>query len=78
MHSSHLAENNGHEEEVEQQRLGQMAVVEGEKEDGEEDGDILVGGTAVAGTKQLQASYCDHQSANPGTARIKPLRQETF
>lgn len=66
IYSSHLAENDGHEEEVEQQRLGQMAVVEGEEEDGEEDRHILVGRTAVGGTKQLQARHRDHQSADPG------------
>lgn len=66
MYSSHLAENDGHDEEVEQQRLGQMAVVEGEEEDGEEDCHILVGGTAVGGTQQLQACHGDHQSAHPG------------
>lgn len=66
IYSSHLAENNGHEEEVEQQRLWQMTVVEGEEEEGEEDGHILVGGTAVGGTEQLQACHCDHQSAHPG------------
>lgn len=43
-----------------------MAVVEGEEEDGEEDGHVLVGGTAVGGTEQLQARHCDHQSAYPG------------
>lgn len=64
--SSHLAENDGHEEEVEQQRLRQMAVIEGEEEDGEEDGDVLVGGAAVGGAEQLQARHCDHQSADPG------------
>lgn len=66
IYSPHLAEDDGHEEEVEQQRLGQMAVVEGEEEDGEEDRHVLVGGTAVGGTKQLQACHCDHQSADPG------------
>lgn len=66
MHSSHLAEDDGHEEEVKQQRLRQMAVVKGEEEDGEEDCHILVGRTAVGGTKQLQARHCDHQSADPG------------
>lgn len=64
--STHLAENNGHEEKVEQQRLRQVTVVEGEEEDGEEDGHVLVGGTAVGGTKQLQAGHCDHQSSDPG------------
>lgn len=65
IYSPHLAENDGHDKEVEQQRLWQMAVVEGEEEDGEEDRHVLVGGTAVGGTEQLQASHCDHQSAHP-------------
>ncbi len=63
--ASHLAEDNGHEEEVEQQRLGQMAVVEGEEEHGEEDGHILVRRTAVGGAKQLQTRNCDHQGSDP-------------
>lgn len=63
--SSHLAEDDGHEEEVEQQRLRQVAVVEGEEEDGEEDGDVLVGGAAVGGAQQLQARHRDHQRADP-------------
>lgn len=60
IYSTHLAENNGHEEKVEQQRLRQVTVVEGEEKDGEENGHVLVGGTAVGGTKQLQAGHCDH------------------
>lgn len=63
--SSHLAEDDGRQEEVEQQRFGQMAVVQGEEEDGEEDGDVLVSRTAVGGAKQLQARHRDHQSAHP-------------
>lgn len=43
-----------------------MAVVEGEEEDGEEDGDVLVGGAAVGRPQQLQTCYCDHQSTDPG------------
>lgn len=66
LYSSHLAENNGHEEKVEQQCLRQMTVVEGEEENGEQDAHILVGGTAVRGTKQLQAGHCDHQSSDSG------------
>lgn len=66
VYSSHLAEDDGHEEEVEQQRLRQMAVVEGEEEDGEEDCHVLVRRAAVGGTEQLQARHCDHQSADPG------------
>lgn len=53
MYSSYLAEDDGHQEEVEQQRLGQMPMVQGEEEDGEEDGDVLVSRTAVGGAKQL-------------------------
>lgn len=64
--SSYLAEDDGHQEEVEQQRLGQMPMVQGEEEDGEEDGDVLVSRTAVGGAKQLQACHCDHKGANPG------------
>lgn len=43
-----------------------MAVVEGEEEDGEEDGDVLVGGAAVGGAQQLEAGHRDHQGADPG------------
>lgn len=53
VYSSYLAEDDGHQEEVEQQRLGQMPMVQGEEEDGEEDGDVLVSRTAVRGAKQL-------------------------
>lgn len=63
--SSHLAEDDRHQEEVEQQRFRQMPVVQGEEEDGEEDGDVLVGRTAVGGAKQLQARHRDHQSTDP-------------
>lgn len=65
VYSSHLAEDYGHEEEVKQQCFRQMAVVQGEEEDGEEDGDILVGRTAVGGAKKLEACHCDHESSNP-------------
>lgn len=65
MYSSYLAEDDGHQEEVKQQRLGQMPMVQGEEEDSEEDGDVLVSRTAVGGAKQLQARHCDHKGANP-------------
>ena len=61
----HLAEDDGHEEEVEQERLGQVGAVEGEEEDGEENGGVLVGGAAVGGAQQLEARHRDHQSAQP-------------
>lgn len=64
--SSYFAENDGHDKEVQQQRLRQMAIVKREEEDSEEDHHILVGRTTVGGTKKLQACYCDHQSADPG------------
>lgn len=65
VYSPHLAEDDGHQEEVEQQRLRQVAMVQGEEEDGEEDGDVLVRRTAVGGAKQLQARHGDHQGADP-------------
>lgn len=65
VYSPHLAEDDGHQEEVEQQRLGQVAIVQREEEDGEEDGDVLVRRTAVGGAKQLQAHHGDHQGADP-------------
>lgn len=64
--SSYFAENDGHDKEVEQQRLRQMTIVKSEEEDSEEDHHILVGRTAVRGTKKLQACYRDHQSTDPG------------
>lgn len=69
MYSSYLAEDDGHQEEVKQQRLGQMPVVQGEEEDGEEDGDVLVSRTAVGGAKQLQARHCDHKGTDPEGGR---------
>lgn len=69
VYSSYLAEDDGHQEEVKQQRLGQMPMVQGEEEDGEEDGDVLVSRTAVGGAKQLQARHCDHKGADPEGGR---------
>lgn len=48
-----------------------MAVVEGEEEDGEEDGDVLVGRAAVGGAQQLQARHRDHQRTNPEGGGVK-------
>lgn len=42
-----------------------MAIVEGEEEHGKQDGDVLVGGAAVARAQQLQARHGDHQRAHP-------------
>lgn len=44
-------------------------MVQSEEEDGKEDGDVLVSGTAVGGAKQLQARHCDHKGANPDGRR---------
>lgn len=54
---AHLAAEQGHEEVVEQEALGQAWVVEVKKQDGEGQGQILLGRAAESRAQQLQPSH---------------------
>lgn len=55
-----LAENDGHNEKVQQQCLGELLVIKGEEQDREEDSDILICWTTEGRTQQLQPSDSYH------------------
>lgn len=54
---AHLAAEQGHEEVVEQEALGQAWVVEVKEQDGEGQGQILLGRAAESRAQQLQPSH---------------------
>lgn len=60
-----LAEKDGHNEKIQQQRLGELPVIKCEKQDREEDSDILICRTTEGRTQQLQPSDSYHKSSDP-------------
>lgn len=57
---SDLAKDDGHDEEVKQQRLRELLVIKGEEQDSKEDSDVLICWTAKGRTQQFQPSNSYH------------------
>lgn len=55
-----LAENDGHNKKIQQQRFRKLPVIKCEEQDREEDSDILICWTTEGRTQQLQPSDSYH------------------